>query len=325
MPIDTDSLSDKYRPLLVDSSKKRILISKIEGSGQEADLTKRPNASGLGRIHNFRRQGSARWVENPLPIEPACAFLRLERRNSITAQVFQNAACNWRCWYCYVPFDMLGALPGKSEWATVDQLVDAYARLEDRPPILDLSGGQPELSPEWVLWTMSALERAGIDKSTYLWSDDNLSNDYFWRHLTAQERERIVAYPGYGKVGCFKGFDESSFAFNTEAAKDLFDRQFELFDRYVKEGLDIYAYVTFTHPDEGSLMPAMERFVDRLQMIDHELPARTIPLEISAYGPVQGRLDDRRRWAMEVGQYRALDAWQEVLLSRRLGSGGVHE
>src|ERR1700743_3453810 len=166
MPIDTDALSAKYRARLVDTSRRGILISRIEGSGQEGDLTKAPNAFGLGRVHHFRRRTSNRWIDNPLPIDPACHYLHLQPQDSMTAQVFQNAACNWRCWYCYVPFDMLGAAPDKSKWAAVEQLVNAYASLEVRPSVLDLSGGQPELSPEWVLWTMDALERKGIADST---------------------------------------------------------------------------------------------------------------------------------------------------------------
>jgi len=314
MSIDTDKLSGRYRAQLVDAPRKRILISKIEGSGQEPDLTKRPNAAGLGRVHHFRRgAASGRWIENPLPIDPACEYLGFTRRESMTAQVFQNAACNWRCWYCYVPFDMLGAQPDRSQWASVEDLVNAYADLPDRPSILDLSGGQPELTPEWVLWTMAGLQRRGIAQSTYLWSDDNLSNDYFWTYLTDADRERIVTYPGYGKVGCFKGFDGESFAFNTEAPPELFDRQFELFKRYFDEGLDIYAYVTFTHTGKTKVRDAMERFAERLQHIDESLLGRTIPLEIAAYGPVHSRLDATRKWAMEIGQYQALDLWLEIL------------
>jgi uncharacterized Fe-S cluster-containing radical SAM superfamily protein len=318
MPIDTDKLSARYRAQLVDAPRKRILLSKIEGSAQEPDLKKRPNTAGLGRVHHFRRAPSKRWIENPLPIDPACAYLGMPRQEIMTAQVFQNAACNWRCWYCYVPFDMLGAQAEKSQWATVEELVNAYADLPDRPLILDLSGGQPELTPEWVLWTMECLQRRGIATTTYLWSDD-----YFWRYLTETDREQIVSYPGYGKVGCFKGFDEESFAFNTEAPPTHFDRQFELFKRYFDEGLDIYSYITFTHIGKTHLKDAMERLVERLQRIDETLPARTVPLEIAAFGPVHDRLDEARRWAMDVGQYKALDEWQTIV-SRRLSNISPH-
>ena len=34
----------------------------------------------------------------------------------IEAQAFQNAACNWRCWYCYVPFELLAAKEEHADW-----------------------------------------------------------------------------------------------------------------------------------------------------------------------------------------------------------------
>jgi len=75
--------------------------------------------------------------------------------------------------------------------------------------------------------------------------DDNLSNDYFWRFLTPARYRAHCTYPNYGRVGCFKGFNEESFVFNTMAAPSMFDRQFELMGRLVDLGMtfmlcDIY-------------------------------------------------------------------------------------
>lgn len=293
MLIDTESLSARYRERLIDLPNQRLLVSRVSGSAQEEDLTEPPNVRGLGRIRHFRRWASERWVPNPLPLDPACARLGLSPRDQMNAQVFQNAACNWRCWYCYVPFDLLSASPAHSEWATARDLVEAYAQVPDRPPVLDLSGGQPELTPEWVPWTMDALETLGLTASVYLWSDDNLSNDYFWRYLTASQRARIARYRTYGRVACFKGFDPESFSFNTAAHSSRFDLQFELFQRYIEESIDIYAYVTLTHPWLTSVRDPIRRFVDRLQKVDPMLPMRTVPLEVSQFGAVTPRLDHR--------------------------------
>src|SRR5207237_10881361 len=100
-------------------------------------------------------------------------------------------------------------------------------------------------------------------------------------------------------VCCFKGFDRSSFSFNTTADGSLFDRQFELFGRLLAIGLDLYAYVTLTTPVVDELRDAMARFVDRLQGIHPNLPLRTIPLRIQMYSPV------RRR--MQLAHHAALD------------------
>jgi uncharacterized Fe-S cluster-containing radical SAM superfamily protein len=236
--------------------------------------------------------------------------------DAINAEVFQNAACNWRCWYCFVPFNMLAALPSRSRWATAEELVALYRDLPNRPPMLDLSGGQPDLTPEWVSWTMDALEHFGLSSSVYLWSDDNLSNDYFFRYLSEEQRERMARYRLYGRVGCFKGLDAESFAFNTEADPALYEQQFELFGRLLRCGFDLYAYVTFTHPHSGDLQDRMARFVDRLQAVDEALPLRTVPLQIAEFGPVGSRVDEVRAAAISVGQFKALDAWRTELERR---------
>jgi uncharacterized Fe-S cluster-containing radical SAM superfamily protein len=315
MSINTPEVSEKYRSRMIDVAGRRLLVSRIAGSQQEADLTEPTNVGGLGRIRHFHRARSLNWITNPLPIDPACKALALERTGLMTAQVFQNAACNWRCWYCYVPFELLAASPKHSQWVTAAELVAAYTALSPRPPILDLSGGQPELTPEWVLWTMDALEEAGIADTAYLWSDDNLSVDYYWTLLSARDRERIRSFKNYGRVGCFKGIDPESFAFNTEAEASRFDYQFELFRRYVEEGLDMYAYVTFVVPTDDRLEERMVSFVDSLQAINRVLPLRTVPLQVASFTPTKNRLDTVRQRALEF-QYSALNIWQRLLIER---------
>jgi uncharacterized Fe-S cluster-containing radical SAM superfamily protein len=316
MSIDTDRLSASYRLRLVDVPRRQLLLSRIAGSEQESDLSESPNVNGLGRVRHFNRNSSENWVSNPLPIDPACAYLGLDPADGLTSQVFQNAACNWRCWYCYVPFDLLAASPKTSQWANPIDLVDQYLALTDRPPILDLSGGQPELTPEWVLWTIDALEARGQERTVYLWSDDNLSNDYFWRFLNPAQRSRIASYRGYGRVACFKGFDAESFEFNTAASASGFQSQLSLFGRYIAEGLDMYAYVTLTHPHLSPIRDQMERFVDALQAIDPILPLRTIPLKIDVFTPVVDRLNDARKRSIEVGQHEALREWSSIIADR---------
>jgi uncharacterized Fe-S cluster-containing radical SAM superfamily protein len=310
--IDTDSFSARLRERAVRLDRRELLVANFSGSGQESDLTDPPNCGGVGRIRHFTRETSDGWPENPLPIDPASAFLGLPPADAIRAQVFQNAACNWRCWYCYVPFNLLSANEKRGAWVTPDALVEQFLAEADRPDMIDLTGGQPDLVPEWIPWTIESLETAGIADSVYVWSDDNLSNDYFFRYLSEDTQHRVAEHPGYGRVCCFKGFDEVSFSFNTKAAPELFERQFELFSRLLGTGMDLYAYATFTSPTLDSLPTAMTSFVDRLQRISESLPLRLIPLEISEYGPVVPRIRDEHRASMDV-QQAAIAAWQDEL------------
>lgn len=315
MPVDTEGLAQKYRAATVDVEGRKLLITNFRGTEQERDLTESPNCGGFGRIRHFDRTTSQGWPSNPLPIDPACSRLGLGPQDEIRAQVFQNAACNWRCWYCFVPFDSLSANPARSAWLTPEELVRLFISEPNYPRVMDLSGGQPELVPEWVYWMMQEIDRIGLNGKVYLWSDDNLSCDYFWRYLSEEQREFVASYPFYGRVVCFKGFDEDSFQFNTRADKSCFARQFELMSRLVGSGMDLYAYVTFTTATCHNIKDAVKRFVDQLQAIDENLPLRTVPLEINEFTPVSSRLNNIRREAL-VLQWRAVEAWQQELDDR---------
>ena len=310
--IDTDAVSARYRAAAVRPDERRLLVTDFRGSEQEPDLTEPANCDGLGRIRHFRRQTSARWPFNPLPIDPAARFLGVEPSALLRAQVFQNAVCNWRCWYCFVPFNLLAAHPGHSRWVTADELVELYLREDSCSSVIDLSGGQPDLVPEWVPWTMRALQERGLEGAVYLWSDDNLSNDYFWQYLRNEDIDLICSYRGYGRVGCFKGFDRESFGFNTAADPVLFDRQFDLIGRLIGLGLDVYGYVTLTAPTANGVACRIARFVDRLQGVAPLLPLRVIPLEVKVFTPVESRLSRLRREAL-VHQQRAAEAWTREL------------
>jgi uncharacterized Fe-S cluster-containing radical SAM superfamily protein len=315
MPVDTEHLAAKYRSATLDLVNRRILVTDLRGTSQENDLSEPPNCAGVGRIRHFRRVTTEGWPPNPLPIDPASSRLGLAVAASINAQVFQNAACNWRCWYCFVPYNLLCANPTHSSWLSASELVRRYSQDTRRPPMIDLSGGQPELTPEWIPWMMDAIDESALQDPVYLWSDDNLSCDYFWRYLSPTQQERVINNPLYGRVACFKGFDETSFAFNTRAESSWFNRQFELMERLVNAGMDVYAYATFTTPVSNGIRDAMRRFVDRLQSIDENLPLRTVPLEIQRFTPVTGRLMTVHDMAFQ-NQWDAVRAWQREIDER---------
>lgn len=313
--IDTDKFSLAMRVRAIDLHQRQVMVTNFRGSNQEKDLTDPANCQGFGRIRHFRQDTGPTWPDNPLPIVPAGRALNLEKTDELTAQVFQNAACNWRCWYCYVDFALLSADPKRAAFLTADQLVDLYLQEPNRPQIIDLSGGQPDLVPEWVPWMMAALRSCGLETSTYLWSDDNLSTDYFSRFLIEDDVELISSYANYGKVCCLKGFDQASFAFNTSASPDLFDRQFQLLARQLKIGIDLYLYATFTSPNRENIREQMNTFVDRLQGLHPHLPLRTVPLQIQVYTPMRSRMESIEREAM-ANQQIAIEAWSEELAAR---------
>jgi uncharacterized Fe-S cluster-containing radical SAM superfamily protein len=313
--IKTDDLSVKLRERSIRTEARQLLITRFDGSAQEGDLSEPPNCGGYGRIHHFRMSTPDPWPDNPLPILPAAYRLNVPVGRVTNAQVFQNAACNWRCWYCFVPYSLLAANEHLAGWLRASQLIDLYLAESERPLVIDCSGGQPDLVPEWVPWMMTELRNRGIADSVYLWSDDNLSNDYFWRYLNVGQLRTIAEYRNYGRVCCFKGYSPASFAFNTKADPALFSRQFELFARLKDFPIDVYAYATFTAPDDRDLSSEMTRFMDCLQRIHARLPLRLVPLRIEDYGVVTPRLKEIHHRAMAV-QEQAIIAWNDELRRR---------
>ena len=315
--IDTDKFSESLRRKGIDRENNRILITNFDGSQQSRDFTLSPNCGGFGRIHHFRRSsGRENWPANPLPIDPAVKALQLPRRDEMQAQVFQNAICSWRCWYCFVDYALLSGDPKHSEFKSVDELIDLYLNDSIQAPIIDLSGGQPDLVPEWVLWFTDAIYRRGLGKRVYIWMDDNLSNDYLWRFLKSEEIRRLSSRQNYGRVGCFKGFDANSFSFNTKATPEMYDHQFSHMRRLVDAGFDVYGYATLTSDSDKDILIHMNDFIDRLQSKVHPLfPLRTVPLRIFEFSPTSSRMSEDHRRALRI-QEQAVQVWVEEVARR---------
>ena len=313
--INTDKWSSHWRHAGIDLETKRILVTNFLDTEQETDLSEPPNCEGFGRIRHFRRSTSPGWPSNPLPIDPACKFLGTPAEDVARAQVFQNAVCNWRCWYCFVPFELLSANHKHAAWMSATELLDLHLDQPEPAGVIDLSGGQPDLTPEWVPWMIQEIQSRGLEREIYLWSDDNLSTDYFWRSLSIPEIDLVRGAKNYGRVCCFKGFDEGSFSFNTLADGALFSQQFDLFRRFVDLGIDVYAYVTLTSPTAERIVDRMRSFVDKLQTVHENLPLRTVPLEIQMFGPVLPRAGDEQREALK-NQEIAIEAWSREIEDR---------
>lgn len=313
--LNSNKISESFRTKAIDLNDKRILITNFENSDQEKDFTEPANCHGFGRIRHFKLSDETDWPLNPLPILPALKALKLAKSEILRAQVFQNSVCNWRCWYCFVDFKLLSGNKSYSDFLSCETLLDYYLEQDNPPAVIDLTGGQPDLTPEWTVWMMEALNSKGLSKSVYLWSDDNLSNDYLWRFLTPKQLTLIQNYPMYGRVCCFKGIDELSFSYNTGAPPSLFHNQFVIWERLLKLGIDLYSYLTLPSPTTNDLKGSINKFFDRIQNIDEMYPLRIVPLKIQKFLPVVGRIKAVHEDLLE-GQQMAIYLWKEELEKR---------
>ena len=312
---ELDSHTRHLRKHATNLERGELLVASLTNTEQERDLTKKPNCNGYGRIRHFRRNENPNWPPDPLPIDPGRKKLGLPESDIALAQVFQIGACNLQCWYCFVDDRLLTTNLNHSKFLSADELIRLYIEENDPPQIIDLSGGHPEIVPEWVPWMMRALTRKSIEGSTYLWSDDNLSVDFLWQYLDEKDLSLVREYRNYGRVGCFKGFDAKSFSFNTGASPDLFERQFFIMKKLISLGIDMYGYVTLTAPNTNKLESRMSEFIDRLQEVDYYLPLRVVPLEIKEYFANTSRIKPIHLQAIQI-QFAVVDEWLTQLNKR---------
>jgi uncharacterized Fe-S cluster-containing radical SAM superfamily protein len=314
--IDTEKASISLRGKAIIPEKRELLITNFNNSEQEKDFSEPANCNGYGRVRHFKLHDSNEdWPSNPLPIVPALNSLKLPKMENIRAQVFQNAVCNWRCWYCFVDFKLLSGNKKYSDYLTCDTMLEYYLNQDNPPLMLDLTGGQPDITPEWIPWMMETLIQKGLSEKIYVWSDDNLSNDYFWKYLTKDQIELISNYKMYGRVCCFKGIDETSFVHNTGASPEFFHVQFKLWEKLLKTGMDLYSYITLSAPTSTDFASCIRNFLDRIQSVDEMYPLRIVPLRIQVFTPMVSRIKDLHQDLME-GQKIAINVWKEELSKR---------
>jgi len=313
--IDDAFLADRFRSRLLRGDDKSVLIAALDTSLSASDKYTIANCAGYGRIREFRdyKLYLERAVFPDRPLRPN--FRGYPPNELVRTQVFQLAGCNWRCWYCFVDDNRLSANPKYGKYFTAAELVDLYLAEPNHPDIIDLSGGQPDLVPEWALWMVDECDKRGILDTTYIWIDDNLSNDFLFRFLTRSQIARLASVPKLSRMGCFKGFDEASFTFTTRAPPERFQQQFETTAKIIDAGFRFYAYATFTAADLNNLEASMRLFVDRLQEINELLPLRTTPLKVYPFAVTTTRQDQERARSL-VNQLTAFAAWDSELRRR---------
>jgi uncharacterized Fe-S cluster-containing radical SAM superfamily protein len=302
------------RSQVLNLDRRSVRLASLLDSQQQSDISKPIILNGYARLHRFSEEKKANWITDPLPTVPASSRLHCNPSCIRDARVLQLSACNLRCWYCFVDYANLSPASPSSKEFSITEIISALQSFSNDPYVLDLSGGNPGLAPEWILWVIEELTVRNLD-NVYVWADDNLTVNFYTRFLSYDQIHTISLFPRFGSVACFKGFDATSFEFNTGLPEPFFDEQFNVFKSLLSYGWDIYGYVTLTTPTNQNLQDKIFRFFNRLQDIDPILPLRVIPLEIRPYTPTKSRMKRDQEESM-ANQYKALDFWACELKAR---------
>lgn len=300
----------ELRNKLIDIKSKKIMVARISDSIEADDEYTHVNCNGYGRIRkystfrlHFSRAATARHPTRSNSL----------RHDQYDTQVFQVAGCDFRCWYCFVDDKLLSADSSHARWFSAGELLD-MALHDSAPTVIDLSGGQAELVPEWTVWMMEEIEQRGLKEKITVWSDDNLSCNFFWTHLNHEQRQYVINFPGYCKTVCLKGFDSKGFAANTGTPGIFFERQLEILKRLWNDGVNMDIYLTMLdiprQHQEAEVI--IDQLLQKLISIHPTLPHRIVPLKIYPFSNMLRRANVKRLENLGL-QINRFNLWTERL------------
>ena len=308
-------LGRRFRETIIRPEERQIFISQIPEDEVEGSSYAYINCQGFGMVRRSITQRSD-WPDIDVLPELTSQKLGISEEDSKWTQIFRVGACNFRCWYCFVDFRYLKADMARGEFKSPADLLDMYQDEQFQPRTLYLTGGQPDLVPEWTLWTLDEIEKRNMTDSHFLWQDDNLSSMFLFTELKADELKRIASYPNYARATCIKGISPKSFNLNTGASPDLFDLQIESIRKLVDSGIDVYTYITLLSDSVDDAKTEIPNLMDRLQQeIHHNMPLRVFPSKVVEYHQTAQRINPTNQLMLD-NQQALLSVWQDEMNQR---------
>lgn len=262
-----------------------LKLVSFSGTKQAEDSYTRADPSGLFRVRHFK-SFSMHAQPQGKPISPRynCILKRKARSHEKEWKTIclQMIGCSWRCWYCYVDVNLLSGNSKGGIFLTFQEMAKIVLDSVDDSHILDLTGGQSDLIPEWPLVLANEIGNSGSENSNFhIRSEDNLNNDFLWRFLTDRKISELANSPLYTRIGCFKGFNEESVLSSTKTAvAGSYSTQIEVAKRLFSSGFDPFYYVVFPVSHTQNLESDIRHFFQDLQTIVEWLPLRVVPLKL---------------------------------------------
>ena len=312
---DSVALGESFRERIIRPESREIFISKIPQEELVDSTHAYINCDGFGIVRRAVTQRPD-WPDIDILPELVPAKLGISEEDASLTQIFRVGACNFRCWYCFVDFRYLMADSSRGDFKSPSDLIDLYEQEEVQAPTFYLTGGQPDLVPEWTLWMMDELEKRGMDKTHFLWQDDNLSSLFLFEKLTPEQLDRFAKYPNYARATCIKGISPQSFSRNTGAAQEYFDLQIEALRRLVEAGIDTYTYITLLGESVAEAREAIPSLMDKIQEEVHpNMLLRVFPSKVIDFPQTVQREKEYHIQLMD-NQQAMRDIWTEELGKR---------
>lgn len=288
------------------------LFANLLNTKEATDSYHEVNHEGFGRIRNFKHF----LFHIETDVMERRKFLRLNEvgkwSNQFQSQVFQIGVCPLRCRYCFVDKENLDGTNPQSAFLKPVDVIQMF--LESWPNIrnLDISGGSPDLCPEFLFKLLSEIERVDLKGRITIWVESNLDVNYYSK-MSKNVIEYIATFPNFHLLCSLKGWDSTSVTYNTRNMMS-FDQQLEGLRFFCQHHFPLSVYLVFIgHKIADSKEVAS--LYSQLKHISFELPERCIPLYIKKFH-AQGNLGDKFINTYD-DQKRAASWWDEKILNAR--------
>ncbi len=337
-------LAEKIRPRMIDLKNKKVLLACFVGTSQAKDIPERQIRNNYFRVKQYEWPDKTKKGIHLFRSEPAgIATLRLNeslkkysKKNPISILktkecnsvfLFQINGCNLNCWQCYVDDINKSANPKYGKFFSAEEILMEFLAESRKTSfitdpnkkvnILRISGGDPFLVPEIIVWIIEALEKFGLEDYVYLWVDTNLSTGtFYWKYLSLWQKEKIRNFKNIGFMGCYKGCDEESFIKTCGASPEFFKEQFLMHRRLIEEGLDVYSYYYPLIYSSKNLKKRLSKFMDRLQEeVNLYAPLRLTTPETKVFYPTKLRMNPEREKSLNI-QFEAIKIWKKEMKKR---------
>lgn len=243
----------------------------------------------------------------------------------ISAQI---ALCDFYCWHCYVPDELLRGASNKINYFTPRDFVDRFLAVRADPKkesygsnVLRVSGGEPFLAPDFILGCLEYLQDKGLDKEIFVWSETNLSPFLMkggqtslvetWLEEQGKSLKNFAKFKNFVLHPCLHGTNPSNFAQITFAKEEYFNQLIEGLRLLVDLKIDVY-------PTIGSNTSPSTEITDlflKLKEINTKLPLRfaLIPYSFDNYPAIDARLSKSKRQGVIYGKDAMISQWNALL------------
>ena len=293
----------------------KFLMNKILTNTEKEKRKLNVNCDEFGMIRIFQRNKFNDWNADPIPMDIISSKMKTKKLDKIPVQMFEVAKCNLHCWWCYLPKQLRNITEEYTKWFSVSELFNLFERENNDVKVIYLSGGNPELVPEFVYSFMKELDKRKRSQEIFLWSDDVLTTDFLIEKMSKEQINYMTKYKNYAKICCLKGFDNESFEYNTGMDKKEFDNQIKRLKICIDIGFDVYGYIILVCKDLNDIESKIKKTMDKLQEISYFLPLRIIPIKIEKFSAVIERLNEEREQSI-LNQYQVLQIWNNELYNR---------